>query len=56
MDNYTSLNDGADPAYVNGSGAHFIQDDRGIGAMEFKINSDVRIIIIFIKLKTNPIS
>jgi hypothetical protein len=39
LDNYTSLNDGADPAYVNGSGAHFIQDDRGIGAMEFKLTA-----------------
>ena len=39
LDNYTSLNDGADPAYVNGSNAHFIQDDRGIGAMEFKVTA-----------------
>jgi hypothetical protein len=39
MDNYTSLNDGADPAYVNGSSSHFIQDDRGIGAMEFKLTA-----------------
>ena len=39
LDNYTSLNDGADPAYVNGSDAHFIQDDRGIGAMEFKLTA-----------------
>jgi hypothetical protein len=39
LDNYTSLNDGADPAYVNGSNAHFIQDDRGIGAMEFKLTA-----------------
>ena len=39
LDNYTSLNDGADPAYVNGSSAHFIQDDRGIGAMEFKLTA-----------------
>lgn len=39
LDNYTSLNDGADPAYVNGSNAHFIQNDRGIGAMEFKVTA-----------------
>lgn len=39
LDNYTSLNDGADPAYVNGSNAHFIKDDRGIGAMEFKVTA-----------------
>ena len=39
LDNYTSLNDGADPAYVNGSNTHFIQDDRGIGAMEFKVTA-----------------
>lgn len=37
LDNYTSLNDAADPAYLNGSDSHFIQDDRGIGAMEFKL-------------------
>lgn len=39
LDNYTSLNDGADPSYVNGSNAHFIQNDRGIGAMEFKLTA-----------------
>jgi Outer membrane protein beta-barrel domain len=39
LDNYTSLNDGADPAYVNGSDSHFIKDDRGIGAMEFKVTA-----------------
>ena len=40
LDNYTSLNDAADPAYVSGSdNAHFIQDDRGIGAMEFKLTA-----------------
>lgn len=39
LDNYTSLNDGADPAYLNGSDSHFIQDDRGIGSMEFKVTA-----------------
>jgi hypothetical protein len=39
LDNYTSLNDGKDPAYASGSDAHFIQDDRGIGAMEFKLTA-----------------
>ena len=38
LDNYTSLNDGKDPAY-DGSDSHFIKDDRGIGAMEFKITA-----------------
>ncbi len=39
LDNYTSLNDGADPAYLSGSDSHFIKDDRGIGAMEFKVTA-----------------
>lgn len=38
LDNYTSLNDGKDPGY-NGSDSHFIKDDRGIGALEFKITA-----------------
>lgn len=39
LDNYTSLNDGADPNYTNESDSHFIQDDRGIGSMEFKVTA-----------------
>jgi hypothetical protein len=40
LDNYTSLNDGKDPAYISGSDdAHFIKEDRGIGAMEFKLTA-----------------
>jgi hypothetical protein len=39
LDNYTSLNDGKDPAYLSGSDTHFIQEDRGIGAMEFKLTA-----------------
>jgi hypothetical protein len=39
LDNYTSLNDAKDPAYVAGSDAHFIQNDRGIGSMEFKLTA-----------------
>ena len=36
-DNYTSLNDGKDPLYNINSVGHFIKDDRGIGALEFKL-------------------
>lgn len=40
LDNYTSLNDGKDPNYISGSdNEHFIQEDRGIGAMEFKLTA-----------------
>lgn len=39
LDNYTSLNDGKDPQYSSGSDTHFISDDRGIGAMEFKVTA-----------------
>lgn len=39
LDNYTSLNDGKDPQYSAGSDTHFISDDRGIGAMEFKLTA-----------------
>ena len=38
LDNYTSLNDSKDPLYSAGSNAHFIDDDRGIGSMEFKVS------------------
>lgn len=37
LDNYTSLNDGKDPAYSAGSSDHFISNDRRIGAMGFKV-------------------
>ncbi len=37
LDNYTSLNDGKDPLYNANSVGHFIKEDRGIGAIEFKL-------------------
>jgi opacity protein-like surface antigen len=38
LDNYTSLNDSKDPAY-NATVGHFIADDRGISAIEFKLTA-----------------
>lgn len=38
LDNYTSLNDGKDPSYENGSSSHFIGNDRAIDALEFKLS------------------
>lgn len=37
LDNYTSLNDALDPAYIANSSDHFIQNDRAIGDVEFKL-------------------
>jgi hypothetical protein len=39
LDNYTSLNDGKDPLYNANTVGHFIQNDRGIGALEFKLTA-----------------
>jgi opacity protein-like surface antigen len=39
LDNYTSLNDGQDPAYLAGSDSHFIGSDRGITAIELKLTA-----------------
>jgi opacity protein-like surface antigen len=37
LDNYTSLNDGLDPAYIANSNDHFIQNNRAIADVEFKL-------------------
>ena len=39
LDSYTSLNDSKDPSYTATSTGHFIQDDRGISALEFKLTA-----------------
>ena len=39
LDSYTSVNDGKDPQYSPGDDVHFISEDRGIGAMEFKLTA-----------------
>jgi opacity protein-like surface antigen len=38
LDSYTSLNDGRDPLYNVNSTGHFIENDRGISALEFKLS------------------
>jgi len=38
LDNYTSLNDSKDPLYNVSSTDHFIANDRGISAVEFKLD------------------
>lgn len=37
LNSYTSLTDGKDPLYNINSTGHFIKNDRGIGALEFKL-------------------
>jgi opacity protein-like surface antigen len=39
LDNYTSLNDGQDPAYLAGSDSHFIGSNRSISALELKLTA-----------------
>ena len=38
LDNYTSLNDSKDPLYNNNTVGHFINNDRSINALEFKLS------------------
>lgn len=38
LDNYTSLNDAKDPLFEVNSSDHFIANDRGISAVEFKLD------------------